>query len=326
MHEKKEPQLNDTVLEYVKAATSSSDRARGILMVIITASVLVFTAYWNTGGWLDSRLAVRTAALSHFDPNFDPAAVPANKRDLHDSARQLIAVYGWDTRHPGHRQVLENQIEQLSKVQSERFRIIHVPFFGVVFDMNDLGIFAGITFCVALLWLRLSLAREHRNLEIAFEEAGERDRLKLCYELLSMHQVLTVPPIPGQRFRRVWSTISMFLYVIPALVYFVQFRSDWSSRDLGYILSRQNMNRLLVMEAISFTFVLLLSYQCVRLYMKIDHEWTNAFARVYPEARPAEEAPAASPAEGEGGLPGGAAAGPAVAVEAVAPNGAQSHV
>ncbi|HEX8282331.1 MAG TPA: hypothetical protein VF588_03210 [Pyrinomonadaceae bacterium] len=284
-------QIDNTVLEYLKAATASSDRARAVLIVMITASVLVFTVIWNTGGWsktgggwLDARIELREAALEYFNPAFDPArsSVADEDRELYGRAENFLELRGLDRNNPEHKDRLKTETEELNKIRTEQIRIIRVPFFGVVFDMNDLGLFAGITFTVVLLWLTFSLARERRNLKIAFNEASEREQKKLCYDLLAMHQMLTVPPMHRQRFGWVWNFVPKLLYLIPAAVYLMQFKTDWDSRPIGYLLSPTNMKALVRANVMLLSLILVFTVLCVILSFGTDKIWRAAFKEAYP--------------------------------------------
>lgn len=288
MSAEREPNKIDvTVLEYVKAATSSSDRARAVMLVLVTASVLAFTTIWNSGGgWLDQRIEVRHAALSFANTEFkadDPRHTPAEK-DLYERASDFLKVTHLDPAKEDDREVIKEQIKQYDRIRSDQFRVIRVPFFGVVFDMNDLGLFAGLSFAVGLLWLRFSLAREYRNLKLTFEESKKRNQVRLCYELMSMHQVLTVPPTQGGRHRKAWINVSKILHVIPALVYSYQVLTDLLTRHIGNILSPRNMWILLVSDFILLGVILVLTAHCLRLYVKIDEEWAGAFTGAYQGA------------------------------------------
>ncbi len=94
---------------------------------------------------------------------------------------------------------LLSKIHTLEAVRTDQLRV-HVPFFDVEFDINDLGILAGMTFFLLLSWLCFSLYQESTNLELTFAKARsldkttDRDFLRDCYQRLSMREVLTIPP------------------------------------------------------------------------------------------------------------------------------------
>ncbi|MBV9923561.1 MAG: hypothetical protein JOZ96_00865 [Acidobacteria bacterium] len=316
-------EIDGVVLEYLKAATASSDRARTVLIVMVTASVLVFTVIWNSGGWkkdnagwFDSRIDARKTAAKLYDsiPDLkDPNLSAEQKRAIPDPkdpnlpaeqkrAFAYLEVAGLDWRDKGNQEKLQKEVAEMLKIRAEQFRIIRVPFFGVVFDMNDLGMFAGITFTVVLLWLTFSVARERRNLKLTFAEADEREQIKPCYDLLMMHQVLTVPPTRGHRFGRVSNYVPKLLYFIPVAVYALQLKTDWDSRDIGNILNPDNMWILLLTEYVFITLILILTALCFSLSLSTDRIWRGAFRKAYPneEAREAEGQAADDAGRGDG--------------------------
>ncbi|HEX8557243.1 MAG TPA: hypothetical protein VF668_04025 [Pyrinomonadaceae bacterium] len=286
--------VDAVVLEYLKATTSSSDRSRAVLVAMITASVLVFTVIWNTGGWgksgggwLDARIRLREGALDFFDPRFDPKspALAAADREFYGRVEEFLGLAGFDRRNADDKGIILKEIEDLKKIRTEQIRMIRVPFFGVIFDMNDLGLFAGITFTVVLLWLTFSLARERRNLKLTFKEAAERGQTRVCYDLLMMHQVLTVPPMRGQPFGRVWNAVPKLLYLIPAAIYFLQFKTDMDSRPIGNILSPTNTSLLTNAGITLLGLILMFTALCVALSFGADKVWAAAFKEAYPDER-----------------------------------------
>jgi hypothetical protein len=171
------------------------------------------------------------------------------------------------------------EIKQLKKIRREQINLIHMPFFGVAFDSNDMGIFAGLSFTVILLWLWFSLGRELRNLRMTFKEAegkGGRQQ-RLCYELLAMHQILTLPPIEGQEFRRIKVVIAFSLHLIPAAVYLYEHLSDVWSRDTGVMVNPARAQFGLEAGAVFLGLIIMLTVLCLSYYMRIDREWRKAW-------------------------------------------------
>jgi len=52
-----------SVNQYIKATASATDRTRTVIIVMVVASVVVFTQIRNADGWLDRRIDVRAHAL-----------------------------------------------------------------------------------------------------------------------------------------------------------------------------------------------------------------------------------------------------------------------
>jgi hypothetical protein len=279
-----------SVLQYVKAAASSSDRARTVIIVMVTTSVLVFVGFWNNsgGGWLDQRIELRRDALRFFnEPGFDPekdGSLTPEDQERYKRAKQFISNAKLNPRSPDDKEQLLDEIKELRKVRIEKIRLIQVPFFGAVFDMNDMGIFAGITFIIVLLWFRYSLSRQLSNFRLTFKEAEDKGQLKLCYDLLAMQQVLTVPPIGGQKRQKIWAAIAKVLFFIPLLVQLEQIRLNWATRSYGYVLSEKLTIILLITNAISLLITAILTWQCVSLSLQVDKALKDAVRKVYPQA------------------------------------------
>ena len=287
----KQEEEESSILQYVKAAASSTDRARTVMIVMVSASVLVFVGFWNSrpgGGWLDRRIEIRRDALRFFnepgkvpfDPKQDPS-LTAKDPTRFERAIQFIHNSNFNTSSPEDKTQLLEEITELRRIRTEKIRLIQVPFFGAVFDMNDIGVFAGVTFIIVLLWFRYSLSRELRNLRLAFKEAEDKGHLKLCYDLLAMQQVLTVPPVAGQKRSIIWVVIPKALFLIPLLILFVHLILNWESREYGYLLSVDLMKRLLIVNAISVVLTAILTSQCIFVSHRIDEAWKDAARRVY---------------------------------------------
>lgn len=228
---------------YVRTCAASIYRARFIVIVLITASVLTFFASWNSRGesWINKRIIRDEQALKIFPAQNGKPSVGCNPSNPAENARLLSlkesglseadynAAKTYVCDMDKSREQLENHLRQLVTLKVEQVTRIHIPFFGVSIDINDLGLFAGLTFVVILLWFRFSLLRELNNIKIAFGMAGslhtdfnetvadsnnlkqevehrrkEKDqkpqwerqyaRLRYCYDILAMQQVLTEPP------------------------------------------------------------------------------------------------------------------------------------
>jgi hypothetical protein len=278
--------------QYVDAAASSASRARAILIVMITAGVLTFVAYWNTrpDAWLTGRINKANAALRLFDPNTkgrlsENAAkqkFAETEEELHQSAKKFI-----EDRNITDRDLLVDFIERLRGLQLEQVTTLHVPFFGVTFDVNDLGIFAGLTFSVILLWFRFSLVRELINLRETFIEAKELgdEYRHHCYNLLAMRQVLTIPPMPNEvrepsnvLGRGFWRIFPEVLFFLPFIVYTRLFFHDLQTIDLAATISQLGAAALIVLSFGFLIIILVFTLVCWRLSREISREWRKESA------------------------------------------------
>jgi hypothetical protein len=280
--------VDSSVLQYINAAASSGDRARTVLIVMLVASVFVFTQIRNADGWLDRRINTRIYALRLLDKDFDANKDVLSKdpkdhaieTELYNRARYFINISGYKTGDANDKDRLLSQINHLTDMRDEQMRLVRLPFFGAVFDANDMGIFAGITFTVVLLWLTLATIRERRNVQVAFEAAESHGSLRFCYNLLSMQQVLTVPPTKANRYLQSLGYISNALYVMPLVIYGVLFHHDWITRDTGYALGWDKMNILLGASGVLFVLILILTIICIVTSLKMDKDWVRYTSKV----------------------------------------------
>jgi hypothetical protein len=279
---------DSSVLQYINVAALAIDRVRTVIIVMLVASVFVFTQVRNSDGWLDRRIEVRNYALRVLDENSDYKEEVLSKdpkeRDAetqkYDRATYFIVKSGYKIGDQNDKDRLLDEIKNLTHARSEQMRLVHLPFFGAVYDADDTGIFAGITFTVVLFWLTLAINRERRNTQIAFRAAENRGGLQFCYNLLGMQQVLTVPPTNANRFWKPLGYISKALYVMPLVVYGFLFYDDWSTRDVGYSLGWDKMNTLLKASGAFFILILVLTIICLVTSLKIDKDWAGYTEKV----------------------------------------------
>ncbi len=169
-----------------------------------------------------------------------------------------------------------NALEQ-SRIES--VNVLHIPIFGITFDVNDLGIIAGIGFVVLLITLRLALSRELQNLRIAFHTAKECHRLKEAYEYLSMSQVMTLPPSVHSRPRRqtILTRAPMLLVWCPCAVQIMIFAGDFGTMHLGQVTSSELTNVALLLGFSSVFVIIILTFMCWHFSGEIDYEWSQAW-------------------------------------------------
>lgn len=252
----------DFLQQYVEAAKESTTRTRQILLVMIISSILVFAACWNSleGSWVNSRLRQARAAVG-VNKSMD---VPLEK---------------------------SYQLMWLQRIRSEQVSQLHVPFLGISFDVNDLGMLGGVAFVVLLTWVNYSLWHQSHNMRLAFDLAKELDAkdvksgresnrlLYYTYQNLAMHQVLTIPPMPesmrmeGNDDVSIWLKISKVLYALPLVVQTFVVAHDWSTVDLARPVSESGTLSILVVEHLFWGLTLALTIICFRMWRKTYATW-----------------------------------------------------
>jgi len=258
------------------------------MIILAVPIVLAAIEIRNTSySWIDSRLEVRSAALKLLDKNFNPndSQLSEEQRDIYTRAELFLDGQNFDRNSDVDKRLLEKELEDYRKVVIEQVRFVHIPFFGAVFDHNDVAMIAGVTFVIVLLWLKSSSARELDNLKLAFPDTISKGVLKSRYELLAMQQLLSVPRIPGSSNRFRW--ISKALYIMPLPVYTLQLFFDLNSVfKTGDVLGRGKMWLLIVTSAVLWLLTAALVIWCWKIAEDIDSAWDEAASRVYPGMPP----------------------------------------
>jgi hypothetical protein len=205
-------------------------------------------------------------------------------------------------------------VGNLDRLRTEKVLIIQVPVFGVVSDVNDLGILGGLAFTVILLWFRFSLWQELRNLRLFFEQVRNMsgEKLKTYYHYLAMRQVLTIPKTsngpqfqPDKTFksylkkalyfpplmifyespllsnRRCWSIIEKGLFVLPLIVQGIVLYHDWHTFHIGEMIGKSLAQRSMIVGSIFFVVILILTVRCLFLSWHTNREWDKAYEQLF---------------------------------------------
>lgn len=167
------------IQDYLEASADASKRSRSLVIVLVVASVLVFAALLNSiqTQWLHLRmLAIGNIQSPYVESKIGTIPSDVAGKKLYE-ARYLTLC------------------DAIEKAYVEASFVIKVPFFGISFDVNDLGLFGSVGFLVILTCYSFFLSRELDNLQISFKAARVLGvaEFKRFYQLLSMRQVFTIP-------------------------------------------------------------------------------------------------------------------------------------
>jgi hypothetical protein len=219
-----------TVKDYLESAADASRRTRFITIAMIVASVLVLVSVLNSWdqGWISLRLnalqrkklyAVRQFPLvCECDESIDRAICgklePQDKEDVKNVIAEITAIKSdlsnLGTKDEIRRKELDKKKQSICKEEEERLRMftealvksaaetkytVHVPFFGVAFDINDVGILGGVALLAVLVLLRLSLRSQIVSLRVGFKKAFACNQEEDFYDILAARQVFTFPPL-----------------------------------------------------------------------------------------------------------------------------------
>src|SRR5712664_4108298 len=214
--------------DYLKGAADASNRTRVIMLAMVVASVLALVSFLNTMnfeiGWIkggnpNANLQLKSWKLARLERIGDPRSdyvrqkicPPGQPCTLYADSPRTPAPASEETR-PAEARTAPSEFVNSANADL-RYRqfyaaaardyvdnafTVRVPFFGVAFDVNDLGLLVGIGFVTILLLLRFSIRSEIISLRISFKSVRAmskepREMLERFYDLLAMRQVFTMP-------------------------------------------------------------------------------------------------------------------------------------
>jgi hypothetical protein len=166
---------------YLDAVNTSTQRTRSTIYALIIAVLLLATAFRNTTtpDWMNSRLAKLQQASACLEDN--DRERPECKDSIDYATDFVFTGKPPVGPHPDNepfymrelRTELKEQINALIKQRTE-FLTVHLPFFGVAIDMNDLELVGGWLLVAIVIVLSSGLGRDLDNLERARSRAGQK--------------------------------------------------------------------------------------------------------------------------------------------------------
>ena len=252
--------LKLNIEDYLDATSDAAKRTRTVIIIIVVASVLTFAGFLNSleHNWMLQR--VRAAAVPQSD------YVKQKFPDIKDQEalnKCQDVFYG-----------------ALMKAYVDNTYTIRVPFFGITFDVNDLALLGGLAFIILLILFRFSLAREHDNLVISFEEAKNDRQLATFYDLLAMRQVLTTPPMQGRNTVASLMIIPKVLSVLPLIILSVIIAHDFMTYNVGAAINVWHTVLLYIVSSALWAFILILTISCLLVWLKTDAVWRKTWQEV----------------------------------------------
>lgn len=190
---------------------------------------------------------------------------------------------------------LLSRIHTLEAARIDQLKV-RIPFFGVEFDVNDLGVLTGMTFVALFGWLRFCLSQESINLKLTFakarslDTAEERDLLRDCYQRLHMGGVLAMPillPMDGKAedqnspfwhraLNKICGVAAVKLFIVGLMIQMLVWASDLSMFKTGWALNRGGYTDALVVETILLMLSILVTLSCAFFIRKLSRTWKMA--------------------------------------------------
>lgn len=181
---------------------------------------------------------------------------------------------------------------------------VKVPFFGVSFDINDLGLLGGLSLIVVLIMLRLSLRNYIVSLRTGFKAAFKEEQEEEFYEILASRQLFVFPNLQDSnqkhyygRTESFWRKLKGFfikkqegvgwsvnpqrglrlvpkiISLVPSLVYLLVLINDRQSEDLGSTVHVFRTNLALSTNIIFLILIICLGFWCNSKWFEIEALW-----------------------------------------------------
>lgn len=280
--------ISDSLKIALEGASDSASRCRIVSYALVTASVLAFMAFWNSvsWSWVSERQKALTAAVDGWADPKSPDYQIGKK--LVEGRFGLTNYYG----SPGQSNLLGDlklMRIRIDTLRDNEVRWVKIPVFSVGFDVNDLGMFAGIGFSILLVLLAFSQRREFKNVKAYFKLAEEEAIQPLAYRLLAMRQVLTIPPGESERGVPVgWRILQLLPVFVPLLVQLCIVVNDFATLGNGFAWSSSRTNVMIGVNSVSALLVGTLTILCVSYRRNINDYWVKMRAEAFPKREPGE--------------------------------------
>jgi len=152
---------------------------------------------------------------------------------------------------------------------------VEVPFFGITFDVNDLGLIGGISFIVILSLYRFCLTREVDNLRTSFNAARALGHEMEFYSLLAMRQVLTVPPSSDIKRTQFLLVAPKVVCGLPLLVHGAVVFHDFCTTEIGSLVGQVHTIVVMLSELACLVAIFPLTTMVIRRLRTMDRIWNE---------------------------------------------------
>lgn len=288
---------SEEIKSLINATNIASTRSRKIVLLLVFTSVIAFAAYWNSrpSGWPNQRFQVINKAYEKFI--LDQITDTSKQKFLYKNGVKMDdkSPFGDTARM---RDFLEqrniNTVDELEFLKKVYFNIkentfsVKIPILGVSFDINDLGLFSGITFSLLLFILWFCLEREWENLQITFKEASQVD-LKQYYKIMSMSQVFTVPARENRDLNILWLIVPKILYLLPLFTQLLICLNDIATSSVVNSISEPATTTYNLVNIISIVCISVLTITTIVYVVKIDLLWNKYHNMLSKKEKPIQQ-------------------------------------
>jgi hypothetical protein len=310
--------------QYIRALEVASGRIRFGLAALAVTCIVVFGAIFSESprGWLNSRVKIAQVALDNRiwerqavdrittclrreamirDAHMPLQAAGAARRAVwhasgfKDDCETVERSLNWATvARMSSERALSDRLKEYQRLQLDNIVVMKMPFWGISYDINDLGRLSGIAFMLLMIVLTFSVIRQHETVylslwrvrRLCYEYQGYNQgtsAANLLYHALAMTQVFSKPPTLARwRRSRPVNLLAKAPFWLPLLNLQQLIKHDWETRALGDLLNPDRTTRTLLWELTAFVVVLICSLVCFRYLKAEDSLWERTFFDINP--------------------------------------------
>ncbi len=213
--------------------------------------------------------------------------------DLGDKGLKGRVAQWIQNRNITSRSSIEDIIRIMEEARTENAVVMRMPILGLAFDVNDLGLFSGISFVVLMIMLIFSLSRYHESLflslwkvrQICKDERRPCDRgseANLVYHSLAMAQVFSKPPSLARPTGGGGRSLSRIILIVPLLIQGLIFWHDSNTMDIGQMFNDQSTATSIGAQLFCIAVVLILTLICLAYTRSSEIRWRNTFLAINP--------------------------------------------
>ena len=273
---------NSIYLEMLNRLTVTNRIVRLIVVVLVMTSIFLFVGFWNSVefGWIESRITILEKQLnwvSYLDGNTRPEDLSSEESILFDKCQEY-----YDTKcHTKETLIAELNNYRAAKINNVIF--FKIPFLGITFDINDLGMIGGLSLTIIYFLLLYSFINKHNQLEVIFKKLDKIENTHFkenAYYLIAMDQVLTIPRDSikeGKNLRKA----PRLLYIIPIVVFVFVLTYDLYTFSVG-VYKLNSMAKTIIGYIVSSVFLVIMTFElvyCLHIIIKTDKLWNQNFPK-----------------------------------------------
>ena len=217
MDEKKDSSI---LIEIISQLNDTTKNLRFQILILGIAAIMAFCGAWNSFkfGWFQSRVYVYQDTMKWYD-NLNSGNPPSNLTNEETKHfKKCLEVF--NINKPS-KSIIESELINYQQARTENIVLIKIPFLGICFDINDLGLFCGICFTLLYYLIFYTLLQRHYLINstlVLIKTIKDVKERRNAYFVLLTNQILSMEKLDLRGYSILRLTPRLF-YIIPVLVY-----------------------------------------------------------------------------------------------------------